>query len=71
MYDVDFMLHEIQDASEQSLESLIDHVKEFKISSAQGEDINEAVSLVKSTHRVLTNASRVVVVALSPMSCWI
>ena len=42
------------DTSEQSLESLVAHIKNFKLSSVQGEDVLQAVSLIKSASRVLT-----------------
>ena len=48
------IVHETQDASEQSLESLVTHIKNFKLSSASGEDVTQAVSLIKSASRVLT-----------------
>ena len=51
------ILHEIQDTSEQTLESLLTYLKGFKLSTVPGEDVGQAVNLVKSTSRILGNAS--------------
>ena len=47
----------IQDSSEQALELLLNQVKVLKIRKLPGEDVEQAVSLVKSTHRVLQCSS--------------
>ena len=51
------ILRRIQDGSEQALDLLRTQVQSLKISKLPGEDVEEAVSLIKSTHRVLKCAS--------------
>ena len=51
------ILQRIQDSSEQALELLRYQVKALNISKLPGEDVEQAVSLVKSTHRVLQCSS--------------
>ena len=47
----------IQDSSEQALELLRDQLSSLNISKLPGEDVEQAVSLVKSTYKVLKCAS--------------
>ena len=51
------LLQHIQDSSEQGLELLRNQVKALNISKLPGEDIEQAVSLVKSTYHVLQSSS--------------
>ena len=51
------LLQRIQDSSEQALELLRNQVKALNISKLPGEDVEQAVSLVKSTYRVLQSSS--------------
>ena len=52
-----YVIHDIQDTSEQSLDSLVKHLRSFNIKTIPGEDVTKAITLIKSTHRVLVNAS--------------
>jgi len=51
------VLKAIQDSSDQALEYLISQLKILKISKLPGEDIEQAVTLIKSTYRVLKSSS--------------
>ena len=51
------VLKAIQDSLNQALEYLISQLKIFKISKLPGEDIEQAVTLIKSTYRVLKSSS--------------
>ena len=51
------ILKRIQDTSESALETFKKQVRKLKISSIKGEDVDVAVSLIKSTYKILTGAS--------------
>ena len=51
------LLQRIQDSSKQALELLRNQVKALNISKLPGEDVEQAVSLVKSTYCVLQSSS--------------
>ena len=53
------VLKKMLDVSETSLEYLRKRVKAIKLSELPGENVEEAVSLIKSTHKVLTQCSTV------------
>ena len=51
------ILRRIQDTSEAAMEALKTQIKKLKITSIQGENVDDAVSLIKSTYKILTGAS--------------
>ena len=51
------LLRAIQDSSDQALEHLTTQLKNLNISKLPGEDIEQAVLLIKSTYRVLKSSS--------------
>ena len=51
------ILQRIQDSSEQALELLRNQIKSLNIGKLPGEDVEQAVSMVKSTYRVLRCSS--------------
>ena len=51
------ILQRIQDSSEQALDHLKDQLKNLDISTLPGEDVDQAVSLIKSTYHVLQCSS--------------
>ena len=51
------VLQRIQDRSEQTLDALKMRVAQLDISKLKGEDVEQAVCLVKSTCRVLKSSS--------------
>ncbi len=51
------LLRRIQDSSEQAMDHLLKQVIRLKINKLPGEDVEQAVSLIKSTHTVLKNSS--------------
>ena len=51
------ILRRIQDQSEQALVTLVTRVSRIRISKTTGEDIESVIRLIKSTYRVLRNAS--------------
>ena len=50
------ILCRIQDTLEAALEALKTQIKKLKISSIQGENVDDAVSLIKSIYKILTGA---------------
>ena len=50
-------LHRIQDRSEQALDHLKGEVARIDLSAYQGEDVEYAIRLIKSTYRVLKCSS--------------
>ena len=51
------LLRRIQDSSEASIDAVKTRIKNLKISSLPGEDVDTAVSLIKSSYEALKNAS--------------
>ena len=51
------LLQSIQDSSDQALEHLTTQLKKLNVSKLPGEDIEQAVLLIKSTYRVLRSSS--------------
>ena len=50
-------LHRIQDRSEQALDHLKSEVARIDLSEYQGEDVEHAIRLIKSTYRILKCSS--------------
>ena len=51
------ILNRIRNVSEQAITALYTRVQELSIRTLPGEDVDVAVSLIKTTHRALTSAS--------------